>query len=75
MPSPGYRATLILKKILEYHPDGKRKFPYKFQLSLRGETGREQAECDFEPFPIYKIYGKQLKMADFSIIGQICQFQ
>ena len=57
MHSPGYRDTLILKniaiaKISEYHPDGKRKFPCKFQLSLRGGTGREQAECDFEPFPI-----------------------
>ena len=24
---------------------------------------------------LYKMYGKQLKMADFSIIGQICQFK
>ena len=24
---------------------------------------------------LYKMYGKQLKIADFSIIGQICQFQ
>ena len=33
------------------HSDGKNKFPCKFQLSLKGGTGREKAECDFEPFP------------------------
>ena len=57
MHSPSYRVTLILKKIANakisgYHPNGKRKFPCKFQLSLRGGTGREKAECDFESFPI-----------------------
>ena len=57
MHSPVYRFTLFWKnianaKIAGYHPDGKRKFPCKFQLSLRGETGREYAECDFEPFAI-----------------------
>ena len=58
MHSPYCRVTLILKKnianikISGYHPDGKRKFPCKFQLSLRGGKGREQTECDFEPFPI-----------------------
>ena len=59
MHSLGYRVTLILKnnataKISGYHPDGKRKFPYKFQLSLTGGTGLEKAESDIN------IYGKQL---------------
>ena len=57
MHNPGYRVTLVLKNIAKarisgYHPDGKRKFPCTFQLFLRDETGRGQAECDFEPFPI-----------------------
>ena len=45
MHSPGYRVTLVLKDIANarisgYHPDDKRKFTFKFQLSLRGGTRR-----------------------------------
>ena len=61
MHSRGYRVTFILKnitnaKISRYHPDGRRKFPCKFQLPLRCGTGREKAKCDFMPFPICNVW-------------------
>ena len=75
MHSPGYLVTLTLQniakvKISGYHPDGKIKFLCKFQFSRRGGTGLENTECAFEPFS-YRMYGKQLKIADFRIMGQI----